>query len=178
MKWDDFKNMPERLQVEYITRLQTKYGATAVDFAEMFGVGARSVRNYLSEHLSSVKLKRGKSMNAERRAEWMKFLGKDDAAVCDQTETNCNEAMQTEEVNQCNQESILDMSLCQSVEIPTESRSEPVDKDPSASNIEMKMTTLKMHFCGALDIDSIARRVKAVIGDNAVGELEIVCYMG
>ena len=38
IEWDRFKKLPVAVQSEYITNLQKRFGATAVDLGNMFGV--------------------------------------------------------------------------------------------------------------------------------------------
>ena len=78
MIWDDFKQMPAYVQAEYITNLQKKFGVTAVDLGDMFGVRALTVRKHADANNLGIEFPRGHAMNAARRAEWAKFLGEEE----------------------------------------------------------------------------------------------------
>lgn len=41
MKWKEFKKMPDKLKIDYITAIRSKFGATDTAIAEMLGVTAK-----------------------------------------------------------------------------------------------------------------------------------------
>ena len=77
MKWEDFKQMPERIQAGYITNLQEKYSATATDLAKMFGVKPLTVTRHVGSKNLAVTFRRGKSMTASQKEKWSKFVNEE-----------------------------------------------------------------------------------------------------
>lgn len=171
MIWDDFKQMPVYVQAEYITNLQKKYGVTAVDLGNMFGVRALTVRKHADANNLGVEFPRGHAMNATRRAEWVKFLGED---VHD-------------EVNVPAPESLTESS--EPVVFNTDNGEEentlwPEGYEEPADNVVMPlepkvmcMKKFSLQFAGVIDVNMIANSLKLILGDKSEGELEIICNL-
>lgn len=72
MTWKEFKNLEKEGQRNYLQQLIDTYGANAVTIAEMFHIGAQTVRKYIAEADLGIKLSRGSRVD---RARWQAFLG-------------------------------------------------------------------------------------------------------
>lgn len=155
MGWDDFKQMPVHIQAEYIVNLQKKFGATAVDLGDMFGVRALTVRKHAESNKLGIEFPRGHAMSAARKAEWTKFLG-DEEDVVFNTEQDLLE--NTDEQYTDNLEDGSD------------------DLVDVASNQDksMSMKKFSLQFSGTIDVDMIANSLKFILGDKTEGDLEII----
>lgn len=166
MNWEDFKQLPVYIQAEYITNLQNKYGVTAVDLAEMFGVKPLTVRRHSEANNLSVTFHRGHAMTPARKAEWKKFL--DPAGVGDET-VNAEEAavVSAEPVEEPVPEPEKVVFSCP----PPEEVIAPVEPK------SMNMTNFSLRFKGNLDVGTIANSLKLIMGNQSSGELEIICNL-
>ena len=71
MKWFDFKYMPKDLQIDYITELRDRYGASANVLAEMFGVSHQAV----SSKMRDLGIGAGRGVHRKLDEEgWARFL--------------------------------------------------------------------------------------------------------
>ena len=172
MNWEDFKQMPERIQAEYITNLQKKYSATATDLAKMFGVKPLTVARHVASKNLNVAFHRGKSMTQAQREEWGKFLNEDCLVdTADETlvvapdifESNVQEL---EVPEQENRPELAPVVFCKHNDEPAE---------PEREKMAMKMISLM--FNGAIDIDSIANSLRLILGNRSNGSVEIVCRL-
>ena len=149
MAWEDFKKLPTRIQAEYITNLQHKFGVTAVDLGKMFGVQPLTVRKHADANNLGVEFPRGHAMSAAKKAEWDKFVRheQDEPAFLD---------------DECE-------------EWPVE---EPVGDMPAPAQPEaMKMKNFSLRFSGNIDVNMIANSLKWILGESSNGELEIICNL-
>lgn len=154
LSWDDFKKLPIYAQAEYITHLQQKYGATAVDLGKMFGVQALTVRKHADTNNLKVEFYRGRSMNAIQRAAWDAFLcaSEDDEKQIDPAD-NCTD------------------------EYETVGSATPEEFDLDEENT-MVMSNFSLRFSGVIDVTMIANSLKRILGDSSKGEIEIICKLG
>ena len=155
MNWEDFKQMPERIQAEYITNLQKKYNATATDLAKMFGVKPLTVTRHVISKNLSITFHRGKSMTASQKNEWLKFLNPE----CSHVDEVCETVVGNPETS-----SVVDELA--------EGLNENVERVR-----EMNMRKISLMFDGAINIDAIANSLKLIIGTQANGSVEIVCHL-
>lgn len=149
MSWNDFKQMPVDIQSAYIIGLQEKYGATAVDLGNMFGVRALTVRKHADANKLCVTFPRGHAMSATQKSEWDKFL--------------CNDSV-TEELPS------VDPDRCDDACVATD-ESNP---DISDANTDMKMNNFSLRFSGPIDVNTVANSLRWMLGEATVGELEII----
>lgn len=161
MYWADFKNLPVDVQTDYITNLQNKYGATAIDLGNMFGVRALAVRKHVESHDLDVKFCRGRAMSAENKVEWQKFLDGDIFATTESEENVAIEETCAEEPVETNVVPDADKLV------------EPVSEKRDA----MKMKKFSLQFSGTLDAGAIANSLRLILGDRSDGELEITCSL-
>lgn len=166
MEWDTFKKLPAMVKTEYITNLQKKYGATAVDLGNMFGVKALAVRKHADAHDLNITFPRGHSMSAEQKAEWNAFLG----SVTRDGKDECSE--------------------CHADGVPADDTApEPVTEETAEAQVKhddgfapvnpkaMNLRKFSLTFGGAIDVDMIANSLKFILGDKPNGELEIICHL-
>ena len=165
MSWDTFKKLPAMVQAEYITNLQKKFGVTAVDLGKMFGVQALTVRKHSDANSLGIEFPRGHAMTAARRAEWAKFLGNDNGATDNNPTAQVEPKEETPEVTVFN--------LPDSTE---EQAYEPVTFAPVQTK-GMSMRKFTLQFAGEIDVNTISNSLKLILGDNAEGELEIICNL-
>ena len=151
ISWEDFKKLPTNIQAEYIVNLQQKYGATAVDFGNMFGVKSLTVRRHAEANRLDVDFPRGHSMSYAQRVEWDKFL-------------SClDEDIRTDEADGCK---------------PDCDQPKNVSSDDSdIGKQSMRMENFRLVFSGAIDISMIANSLKWILGESPNGEIEIICNL-
>lgn len=70
MNWNQFKSMPKDIQGEYLRKLTDGIGAGRNDVAEMFGVGAQKLSDYLLTNHKGECFFRGKRRNHEAFMKW------------------------------------------------------------------------------------------------------------
>ena len=171
MNWEDFKQMPERIQAEYITSLQKKYSATATDLAKMFGVKPLTVSRHVTSKNLNVTFHRGKSMTQAQREEWDKFVNEDCMVdTADETPIVAPEILESnvQESEVFERENLEDSNpvvFCK----PKESPVEPERR------MDMKM--ISMMFDGVIDIDAIANSMRLILGNHTNGSVEIICRL-
>lgn len=152
MNWEDFKQMPERIQAEYITNLQEKYSATATDLAKMFGVKPLTVTRHVASKNLNVTFHRGKSMTASQKDEWNRFVSEE------RDDENIAEAPEAYEP--------------EPQEVPNDEIKKGIE-----SVRQMNMRMISIMFDGSIDIDSIANSLRLILGNQASGSVEIVCRL-
>lgn len=166
MNWDTFKKLSTIVQTEYITNLQKKYGVTAVDLGDMFGVRALTVRKHVDANNLNVTFPRGHSMNAERRAMWNEFLGVVTNHVVESAPDNSVEETPAEEA-------VEEAGADESVTAQVEAETEIAPVEPKAMN----MKKFSLQFAGVIDVNMIANSLKLILGNQSNGELEIICNL-
>ena len=150
MAWEDFKKLPTHIQAEYITNLQHKFGATAVDLGKMFGVQPLTVRKHADANHLGVEFPRGHAMSAATKAEWDKF-------VCPEQE-ELQAFLEPDEDDERHIE-------------------EPSGSPVPAQTEAMKMKNFSLRFSGNIDVNMIANSWKWILGESTNGELEIICNL-
>jgi hypothetical protein len=166
MNWETFKKLPAMVQAEYITNLQKKFGATAVDLGKMFGVQALTVRKHAESNKLNVEFPRGHAMNATRKEAWAKFLGEKEDCVVNNIPAPVHEQEDTEPEHH----------VFNTPESTEEEVHEPAEFAPiQRKGMNMKKFTLQ--FAGVIDANMIANSLKLILGDQAEGELEIICNL-
>lgn len=159
MAWESFKKLSKSTQEEYINTLQQKYGATAVDLGKMFGVQALTVRKHVIANGLEVSFPRGHAMTTMQRVEWDKFLNRSDSSIVpdfeEHEENNSNDTLTGTENNQFNN-----------------SHGDSFNEDA-----KMSMKRFSVQFSGAINVDMVANSLKLILGQQADGELEIICTL-
>ena len=168
MNWDTFKKLSTIVQTEYITNLQKKYGVTAVDLGDMFGVRALTVRKHVDANGLNITFPRGHSMNAERKAVWNEFLGIVPTNVVESVPKNAVDEAPAEEVV----EEVVEAEVSTA---QTEPEPETVIAPMEPNGMNMKKFCLQ--FAGVIDINMIANSLKLILGEQSSGELEIICNL-
>lgn len=166
MNWDTFKKLPAMVQAEYITNLQKKFGVTAVDLGKMFGVQALTVRKHAESNKLNVEFPRGHAMNATRKEAWARFLGEE----ADGAANNVPAPVSNQE-DTASEQHVFHLS-----ENTEEEAHDPAEFTPiQQKGMNMKRFTLQ--FSGIIDADMIANSLKLILGNQAEGELEIICNL-
>lgn len=163
MIWDDFKKMPVYVQAEYITSLQKKFGVTAVDLGNMFGVRALTVRKHADANKLGVEFPRGHAMSAARRAEWAQFIGEEN-----HEEVNIPAPANLPESSAENE----DKCFLQPDELEEDCHA-VMPLEPKV----MCMKKFTLQFAGAIDVNAVANSLKLILGDKSEGGLEIICNL-
>lgn len=145
IEWGEFKALPNEIQEEYLVGLQKKYSVTATDIAKMFGVKPLTVTRHVVAKELNVSFHRGRSMSAEQRTEFAKFLSGD-------------VTREDELVIQTPNEITSDESAA-----------------AGGSDVSMKMNGVSLSFSGKIDIDAIANSLRHILGTEAVGKIQIIC---
>lgn len=148
MKWGEFKSLPPTMQKEYLSLLQERYNANATSFAEMFGIRPLTVRRFIAANDLGISFPVGRSMSKQQRSEWECFLGA---------------TPEDEDVSSAETESL---------------EVEPIEQAPVRKPVlPTKMSRFSISFQGALDVQHIANSLQTILGDNSVGNIEIVCEL-
>ena len=163
IEWDRFKKLPVAVQSEYITNLQKRFGATAVDLGNMFGVRALTVRKHADANDLGVDFPRGHAMSASKKDEWARFL------CHEENEANSSNAEQVEV-----EPAVKENVIIEETKAETEEKA-PSNFDSSPKNMSMKR--LNIQFSGTINVDMIANSLKLILGDNSEGDIEIVCNL-
>lgn len=166
MTWDNFKKLSANVQTEYITDLQKKYGVTAVDLGDMFGVRALTVRKHVDANKLNVAFPRGHAMSAARRAAWNEFLNAVTTEVIESVpDSSAAEAHAEEAVKQVvGSETLTGQTEPGALITPVEPRG-------------MNMKKFCLQFTGVIDVNMIANSLKLILGNQSSGELEIICNL-
>ena len=158
IEWDHFKKLPAAVQTEYITNLQKRFGATAVDLGNMFGVRALTVRKHADTNDLGIDFPRGHAMSASKKDEWARFLG------CEENESDSSKEVEVEQV-------VEDSVIIE------ESKDEATPSNIDSSSPNMSMKRFNIQFSGTINVDMIANSLKLILGDNSEGDIEIVCNL-
>lgn len=144
MSWERFKAMPLTYQTEYLTELQSKYGATCRVISEMFEVSPLTLHRHIKTNSLDIQFKRGSNMSIEQSAKWASFI--------------CPENPEHKEIQ------VSEEALDSSVE-------EAQHNDVSAP---MDMSAMMLEFRGNVDVDMIANSLRNIVGNggNAVIKIE------
>lgn len=149
MNWATYKSMPTDLQREYISDLHEKYNVNACVLSEMFGVVAATVRLYFKENFPDITFSRGSRQTEEQRSAWEKFLhGSDEEdalAPVEEVVADEPEAFESRLVI------------------------------PAPKSVPTVLTSYSLCFEGTIDPMMIANSIRNMVGDEAVGKIQIVC---
>ena len=160
ISWSDFKNLPVSAQTEYITRLQSQYGVTAVDLAKMFGVTPITVRKHVDANELGVSFPKGHAMGQEKRDAWSSFITGD--LDSDMNQENIDKQDTTEPQN---------------IDDAVDSNEVQDENEEKSDNSGMKMSSFTVRFDGAISVDMIANSLKMILGNHSSGSVEVVCHI-
>lgn len=148
--WENFKELSKGVQEEYLRHLAETYNANATNLAEMFGMSVATVRRHIQTADLDIKFRVGHSMNAEQRDAWERFLhnAQDYIVVGDMKDED--KAALAEAMNAS----------------PIEPASEP-----------MKMSEFSLCFIGPINVEMVANSLRRILGDDANGEVRVVCSL-
>lgn len=146
VSWDVFKELTAKTQEEYVRHLMDTYGANATSLAAMFDVQPLTVRRFLSSKELNISFPVGRSMNAEQKTAWEKFLKEEQDSL---------KAVES---------------------VPLTPVSGAMIAAPAASAMSMKNVSLS--FSGKIDVNAIANSLRHILGENMVGEIQIMCSLG
>lgn len=100
MSWEEFKEMPDDLQAEYLRRLISAYGVNAKVLGEMFGKNNQTIINR-QKKLGIPSAHRGTRMSARQEGLWQIFLEggaeTEEASSCEKQRPTEEKAQVTEE---------------------------------------------------------------------------------
>ena len=77
MNWTQFREMPEDLQKEYLSKLYADWGVSSTELAKMFGCSSETVRHTCKSFAIKVKTRGGRMNNAQMQhwQDWLKSNG-------------------------------------------------------------------------------------------------------
>lgn len=155
ISWEKFKKLSKTVQEEYLNGLIDRFGINASILGAMFGVHGQTVRNYVAVNGLNVKFNRHGKPSYVSTVMWKDFL--DENAAEDAMLAALAEAAQEE---------------------PETSEDAEVDSEVQEERTN-KMTVKRYSLCfkGKLDITSISNSLLHIMGNDAEGEIEIVCNL-
>lgn len=145
--WEVFKALTEKTQEEYIRHLMDVYGANATSLAEMFEIQPLTVRRYLTARKLNITFPVGRSMNAQQKLAWEKF---------------------------CKEERDTPQDSCPS---PLDDSSDKGATIAAQEKKTMSMKNVSLSFSGRIDVGAIANSLRHILGDDMVGDIQIVCSL-
>lgn len=148
--WENFKELSKSLQEEYLRHLAETYNANATNLAEMFGLSVATVRRHIQSADLDIKFRVGHSMNAEQRDAWERFL---------------HSAQDYIVVSGVSEEEKAALG-----EAMSEGSLEPAPTP-------MKMSKFSLCFIGPINVEMVANSLRRIVGDNASGEVRVVCSL-
>lgn len=148
--WANFKELSRSVQEEYLRHLAETYNANATNLAEMFGMSVATVRRHIQTADLDIKFRVGHSMNAEQRDAWERFLhsAQDYIMVGDMKEED---------------KAVLAEAMGANTIEP--------------ASAPMKMSEFSLCFIGPINVEMVANSLKRILGDNANGEVKVVCSL-
>lgn len=147
MKWDEFKEMPNDLQKDYVKKLRDFYNASDAKIAEMLGVSKAPVSFYFRDHgLQDGEFRR---MTKRQQASWDRFcaLGPVEEK---QEHVNVMEGYTDDEAPD------TEVSAAEVVKV--------LEKKIPLDSCKLVMTG---------DVYGVCKRVVEILGADAVGEITV-----
>lgn len=168
MKWEIFTTLSPKTQSDYLRHIIQKYGATQTNIANMFGIAQSSFWRYCRTSDIDIKFSKGHRKSEEQQQAWDEFLIKF-GITPKATKVANPKSTDVETITE-----IPEVSAESNTELINESLSS--DKDVKTDDTEistMKMNTVSLSFSGKIDINQIANSLRLILGDSAVGHLNI-----
>lgn len=157
--WEQFKELPTNIQKEYLMYLVQNYNVNATSLAMMFGVRPLTVRRHIETNQLGLTFKVGNSMNADQKAKWQEFIS--EAQIPNESTKHSDEvSIKVEEVSGSTKKAAV-----------------PVQPQLISSMKGMDMKQFSLTFQGQIDANMIANSIRCIIGQNAVGRVEIACSL-
>lgn len=145
--WANFKELSKGAQEEYLRHLAETYNANATNLAEMFGMSVATIRRHIQSADLDIRFRVGHSMNAEQREAWEQFLHSAQGYIV---------------VEGVDESKLHEMS-----------NTSPIEPMPAP----MKMSEFSLCFVGPINVEMVANSLKRILGDNASGEVRVVCSL-
>ena len=162
IRWALFKELDDDCKNEYIQYLVEQFCVNYKALANLFGVSVKTIQKYTEGLDATSSFQRGHGMTAAQRAEWERFIScdsqpddtKNDEAVPDET---CGEVIQFVQID--DRHDVV----------------QEQGENNAAEHENMFMSSLAVSFTGKYDFNMIADALRKLIGENAEGEIKIVC---
>lgn len=149
--WENFKELSKGTQEEYLRHHLTEtYNANATSLAGMFGISTAKIRRHIQSAGLDIKFRAGHSMSKRQRDAWEQFL---------------HSAQDNIVVN-----SIMEEEQAALIEAMNTSSAGPV-------STPMWMSEFSLCFTGPIDVEMIANSLRHILGDDAQGEIRIMCNL-
>jgi len=171
MSWDNFKNLPDDAQRNYIHEICKKYNANIAAFAEMFGAKENAVFAYFKSHNLKDILSRGahgkyNRMNAEQRKAWLEFyhpsaepaIAAD--AVCEDDEVPVQEPVCVEIAEE-------------NVPVRNEAANVRFEEPQKKSAVRAMMSRFDIELRGMIDSAMVANTLRSILGEGTDGILSL-----
>lgn len=168
MNWEVFKKVCQQSQRDYVLHLIELYNATMGDFADMFGVARNTIMRYFSQTGLTQYFAKGRRMNTQQRKMWENFLSSAADTDSDTEPADISEEVEIKTADTAEQTAVPLDENCMS-----ESKLAP----SPAENTTMTVGAFTLEFSGTLDPQTLAEKLKAILPENAVGNLRIVCNL-
>lgn len=147
-RWENFKELSKGTQEEYLRHLTETYNANVTSLAVMFGVSTPTVRRHIQSAGLDIKFRAGHSMSKRQRDVWEQFLHSAQENIVVNNMTEEEQATLIEKIN---------TSPAGRVFAP------------------MRMSKFSLCFTGPIDVEMIANSLRQILGDDAQGEIRIMC---
>lgn len=158
ISWETFKTLSKSTQEEYLQSLMADYNVNATSLADMFNVRPLTIRRLIQQNGLNVKFQVGHSMNATQRKMWSQFISGGTAV---KQEIKLSEERKNVTTVPLNRPSCP-----------------PVQKIIEQSKSEkMNMQKVSLSFCGQINVQTIANSLSQILGEDSIGEIEIVCNL-
>ena len=162
IRWALFKELDDDCKNEYIQYLVEQFCVNYKALANLFGVSVKTIQKYTEGLDATSSFRRGHGMTAAQRTEWERFIScgsqpndaKDEETVSDET---CGEVIQF---------------------VQTDGGQNGVQEhgEHNPTNHEnMLMSSLAVSFTGKFDFNLVADALRKLIGEDAEGEIKIIC---
>ncbi|MBQ5389899.1 MAG: hypothetical protein IIU58_03230 [Clostridia bacterium] len=172
MNWEVFKKVCQQSQRDYVLHLIELYNATMGDFADMFGVTRNTIMRHFSQTGLTQYFAKGRRMNTQQRKVWEKFL-----SSASDTDSDTEPAEISEEIEIETADTAVPVQEPAAVPLDENCMFESKPVPSPAENTTMTVGAFTLEFSGTLDPQTLVEKLKAILPENAVGNLRIVCNL-
>ena len=167
MSWEIFKKICAQSQRDYIVNLVGSYNISMTDLSGMSG-GCRYtiIRHFTAAGLTQYFAK-GRKMNTQQRKAWNEFLNFSANNACAETDSETH----------ADASDFEDEAVIQTVSDTSPSDCDDSELTPVSVGSDMMMGAFTFEFSGKLDPQALAEKLKAILPENAVGNLQIICNL-
>lgn len=161
IEWNEFKNYPDDLKRQYLSCLSQSYNVNLSHLAAMFGVCSPTLSKYFKLHNLSDCITQNGRMCQDDIVAWQVFLssGKENTEQWADTIQATDTTQEAETVDEYGLGAL--------------SQSESTLKEHGKPQT-MCMDALSLRFSGRIDVNGICNSIRAILGDEAVGTVEII----